>query len=123
METKPSSNPYSAPTVELKSHSVSVDFSSIIRRWERLRLFYNAVLVSIVLMVTLVAFPQHTVVPGYWVSLVIGGTVANLCFMTGPAIEGYGMYFGLWNPVMTTMLFFLGLGFTALLACLSIANF
>ncbi|QEF96150.1 hypothetical protein Mal15_01760 [Stieleria maiorica] len=124
MENETTSNPYTAPTTSPSSTNTdSVDFAPIIRRWERLRLYYNAILVPIVLTTTFVGFPHHASLPGYWVSVVFGGVFANLCFMAGPTIEGYGTYFRFWNSAMTMMLFLAGLGFTALLAIGSIATF
>ncbi|WP_182865674.1 hypothetical protein [Stieleria mannarensis] len=124
MENETTSNPYTAPTASPSSTTTdSVDFAPIIRRWERLRLYYNAILVPAVLLLTLVGFPHHASARGYWEMLVVGGVFANLCFLAGPTIEGYGTYFRLWNSAMTMLLFLAGLGFTALLAIGSIVSF
>ncbi len=52
----------------------------------------------------------------YWIQLFVGGLLTNLCFFTGPAIEGYGRYLGIWNIAMSLGLFLAGLFFTSLLA-------
>lgn len=109
------SNPYATPTLAAAS-SAGVDFAPIIRRWERLRLYYNSIIVSGVLVVTLVQFPGHALDPGYWARIALGLAVVNLCFMTGPAIEGYGTHLRIWHGAMTIVLFLTGLGFTAFLA-------
>ena len=124
------SNPYassaSADTADsdkpFNSDAASVDFAPIIRRWERLRIGYNAILVAFVLLVTLVGAPGHTSVPEYWMAIAVGGVIANLCFLTGPAIEGYGTRFRVWNGIMTIVLFVAGLGFTMFLAIMFIAT-
>lgn len=120
MEMDIDSNPYAAP-ISATSNIASVDFAPIIRRWERLRLYYNAILVSFVLLVTFVRFPGHISDPAYWAKLAFGGLIANLCFLTGPAIEGYGTRFRFWNGVMTIVLFLAGLGFSTFLAIAGIA--
>ena len=75
------------------------------------------------LFLSLAVFPNNAREPGYWLAVVIGGLVANLCFFTGPALEAYGTRFRLWHPLVTILLFLAGLGFTALLAIASVASF
>ena len=114
------SNPYSAPT-SASANIAGVDFAPIIRRWERLRIYYNAILISLVLLVTIVRFPGHVSDPAYWAKIAFFGLIANLCFLTGPAIEGYGTRLRIWNGAMTMVLFLAGLGLTAYLAIACIA--
>jgi hypothetical protein len=61
--------------------------------------------------------------PGYWMVLVIGAFMANLCFLTGPAIEGYGNHFRLWQSGFTIVLFLAGLGLATLLAFACVAGY
>ena len=126
METGP--NPYASPTndepaTQPPESTVAVDFVPIMRRWEKLRLYYNAVLILFVLFLSFVAFPRYVTDISYWAAICFGGLTANVCFLTAPAIEAYGTWLRLWNGALTTMLFLIGLGFTALLASLCIANF
>ena len=123
MDRDTNSNPYVAPDTAGAAAATSTDFAPIIRRWEMLRIYYNGILVSLVLLLTFVVFPRHISVADYWVAIALGGLIANVCFFTGPAIEGYGTYFGLWNRVMTMLLFLAGLGLSTLLALGSIAGF
>ncbi len=118
------SNPYSTPAsaTVATSNIASVDFVPIIQRWERLRICYNAILVSFVLLVTFTLCPAHALRPEYWVAIAFAGVIANLCFLTGPAIEGYGTRFRRWNGVTTIVLFLAGLGLTGLLAMFFIAS-
>lgn len=125
------SNPYAAPpasatTAEdeaLRAGRPRVEFGPILRRWERLRIYYNGLLISLVLLISFLVVPQHVDKLGYWVAIVFGGVIANLCFLTGPAIEGYGRHFRLWNGILTAMLFLVGLGLSAALAIGCIAMF
>ena len=115
-------NPYAAP-ISVASNVPSVDFATIIRRWERLRIYYNAILISFVLLVTFIFFPGHTSDVSFWARVAVAGLLANLCFLTGPAIEGYGTHFGFWNGVMTMALFLAGLGLSTFLTIACLAAF
>ena len=118
------SNPYASPPDAAKSSDkIGVDFVPILRRWERFRLIYNATLVLLVVALTLAVFPKKATNIRFWASVCFGGGLANLCFFLAPAIEGYGTYLRMWNPTASMLLFVTGLGFTALLAFVSIATF
>ena len=117
------SNPYASPASgEAATQSpdatsaVSIDFRPIMRRWERLRLWYNGVLIAFVLFLSLIVFPDNATDVGYWARVCFGGLIANVCFLIGPTVEAYGTHFRLWNGGLTILLFLAGLGLTALLA-------
>ncbi len=93
-----------------------VDFVPILRRWEKFRFIYNSVLICLTLLLSVLLVPQLLPRPLYWLQLGLGGLVTNLCFFTGPAIEGYGRYFKVWNLGMSIALFSFGLLFSCLLA-------
>ncbi|MCR9117764.1 MAG: hypothetical protein NXI22_12545 [bacterium] len=122
-------NPYETPTST--SSQVAVDagkndgceFGVIIRRWERLRLFYNAVLMLVVLVLTAFAFPRLFGDLVFWRSLVVGAIIANVGFFAGPTGEGYGTVFKLWHPMFTTVLFIAQLGFSTLLAVVCVVGY
>ena len=124
------SNPYASPVSNKDAvqspqpaSAVSLDFVPIMRRWERLRIYYNGVLIVFVLVLSIAISPRNAIEPVYWAAVCFGGLVANLCFFTAPTIEAYGTHFRLWNSALTNLLFLAGLGFTALLALLCIASF
>jgi hypothetical protein len=124
----PLANPYASPineAVKTKSRKLQgyFDFGVVIRRWEKLRLYYNGILVVIVLAASLILCPQKLLSIEYCAALILGGIVSNVCFFAGPALEGYGTYFKIWNPVMSYMLFAAGLLLTAIGAILNIAFF
>ncbi|MEO1524490.1 MAG: hypothetical protein AAFX06_03600 [Planctomycetota bacterium] len=111
-------NPFSSPRSEVLAEggAISVDFVPIMRHWDRLRLFYNAVLFTEVIGVAVFVRPDVLFDIGFLPITCIGAIVANVCFMTGPAIEAYGTYYRLWHPLMTCLLFFAGLGVSMMLA-------
>ncbi|MEM7455412.1 MAG: hypothetical protein AAF456_13760 [Planctomycetota bacterium] len=124
------SNPCAAPAygerateTPQSASTASIDFLPIMRRWERLRLYYNGALIVLVLFLSFVVFPRNASDIGYWFSVCFGGLIANLCYLTAPTIEAYGIHFRLWNGTLTTVLFLAGLGFTALLALWCIATY
>ena len=119
------SNPYASPTTDSPSSAAAqatVNFVPILLRWEKLRLYYNLALALVVVLETVIFFPQQMLEPEFWVFVLIGAGVANLCFTTGPAIEAYGSYFRIWPPIFTYLLFLAGLGFTMALAVASVAQ-
>ncbi len=122
-------NPYTAPAANIGKNGTVANrghgdnFGTIIRRWERLRLMYNAFLTIVVLLLTIVFFPTLLGDFRFWLCLVAGASIANLCFFTGPAIEGYGTHFRLWQPAFTIVLFLAGLGLATLLAVGSVAAY
>lgn len=129
MSFETNSNPYACDAsggktepVPSKDHT-SVDFAPILRRWERLRLYYNGFLILVVLLLIVLVFPEHLGDFEFWVCVSFGGLVANLCFLTGPALEGYGTYFRFWNSSFRMLLFLTGLGLTTLLAIFTISNY
>ncbi len=92
-----------------------VDFVPIIYRWEKMRLVYNAVLISFTLIWSCFVSPQLFFDPLFIFQMCVGGVLTNLCFFTGPAIEGYGRYLGFWHLSLSVALFVIGLTFTGLL--------
>lgn len=124
MTTEKASNPYSAPVAsDPVPIEVSLDFLPIMKRWERLRLAYNGLLVPYVFLYSIAFFPGKAVQLSFWICICLGGILANVCYLTAPTVEAYGTYFKLWAPVLTTLLFVTGLGVTALLAAACIAMF
>jgi hypothetical protein len=122
-------NPYASPHATSDGASMGAsqkegtDFGTIIWRWENLRIVYNASLTLFVLFLAGVVVPRDSSHPGFWVLVLLGACIANLCFFVGPAIEGYGTHFRFWNPGLTVLLFLMGLGLAALLALACILGY
>lgn len=97
------------------SWELGVDFVPILHRWEKYRLWYNGVLITYTLVWSALIAPQLLVEPLFWFHVCLLGALCNVCFFTGPALEAYGRYFGLWSSLLSLLLFLAGLAFTGLL--------
>ena len=121
-----SANPYAAPPTAPVREPVPrdvVDFGPIIRRWEKLRLIYNAILSVEVLLLCVVTVPQNLVDIGFWVATMAGAVGANICFTFGPAVEGYCTFLRIWHSSFTLLLFLAGLFLAMMLAYTCVVNF
>ncbi|MEL6107550.1 MAG: hypothetical protein AAFU85_16035 [Planctomycetota bacterium] len=118
MSSDAPTNPFQSPKSDFLADAtgVEVDFVPIMRRWDRLRLVYNGVLVTEVLGVAFFLRPNVLWDVGFFPVMCIAGVIANICFTTGPAIEAYGTYYGIWHPILTLGLFLAGLGGSMMLA-------
>ena len=93
-----------------------VDFAPILHRWEKFRLWYNGVLITYTLLGSALIAPQLLIDIPFLFQICLLGALCNLCFFTGPALEAYGRYFGMWSSLLSLLLFLLGLAFTGVLA-------
>lgn len=111
-------NPYSVKQLLEVSppHSTDLDFGTIIRRWERLRIVYNLILIPWVIALLGVS----TGPPGIIIIVPFAGILANGLYLLGPAVEAYMTWFGFWHVSMTIGLFLAGLAFTAAAAAVAI---
>lgn len=123
-------NPFSPPIATEAASPVpsqpdnrSVDFLPIMRRWERWRLIYNAALIVFTISIAVVFTPANCVDVDFWALLCVGGIIANVCFLVGPACEAYGTCFGLWHRTMTPILVVAGLLLTAIMAATCIFQY
>ncbi|MEQ8788641.1 MAG: hypothetical protein RIC55_20190 [Pirellulaceae bacterium] len=111
-----SENPYEPPEVEThadRSPGRTIDFGAVMRRWENLRHIYNGLLTVLVLSVTIAAAPQAFLNPMFWVAVLFGAVIANLCFMIGPAIDAYLLWFRKGHIAISAFMFLAG----TLIAC------
>jgi hypothetical protein len=96
---------------------------ALLRRWERLRVLYNLILIAEVLLLSAFA-PGHALGDrAFWRLLVFGALVANLCYCVGPIANAYAHWLGLRHPAVTIVLFVAGTALAALLALVSIIGF
>lgn len=110
-------NPY-APSVVDVEHAESanehfdLDFGSILKRWEKLRIVYNLVLIpwTIALLFFSNAHPATVLL------LPVAAIAANVLYLLGPVTEAYLTWFGFWRFWMTVVLFLAGLAFTGVAA-------
>lgn len=112
-------NPYASPSTSDGNAAAVADFSDVFFGWERLRVVYNGVLVSLTL---LCGFSSLTV-PKFWFTAMFGAILSNVCFCVGPVIEGYATWlFGRPARWLRWVLFLAGLSLTAALAGTMILN-
>ncbi len=118
----PSTTVYESPVAQSNRRSLpdsdthQIDFGAIIRKWEWLRIFYNSILITMVMLLVLFGFPGLLVDLNFLSCVLAGAIIANLCFLTAPAIEGYGTHFRLWHPLFSYVLFAAGTFFAMILA-------
>jgi hypothetical protein len=80
--------------------------------WEKLRLFYNAIMILVTLGLTVYAQAN----PLAAVVFVGEALLANICFSVGPIVEGYACWFGLPREYARWCIFTLGCIVTTALA-------
>ena len=127
-------NPYTAPTdaplpVETSNERSLMEIAkSTFLAWEKLRIFYIAILaIFCIVCILVVSSVQANTMAGLscdWVELLfmlIGGAVfANVCFFAGPIVETYAYWLGASAGWLRISLFAIGTIFTSVLAYLSI---
>jgi hypothetical protein len=94
----------------------------VLKRWEKLRLLYNAVLIPWSVL-NIMAFRPGGGDPGLWEDVILGGLAANVCFCLGPVLETYLAWLGANPRAARGWLFALGTAFTALAAAVAISGF
>ena len=103
--------PTSEPRRRLKD-----DFGLVIMRWESFRVVFNLTMVLICLCYTAIVDPVNFRDPEFWMFMALGGLIANLIFMMGPAFDGYLTWFGIWTAPFALLTFLAGTGLTIFLA-------
>ena len=119
-------NPYSSPLqIDLSTTSEArldvVDFTLIIHRWERLRIFYNLALLAVTILVAAVSGAWQNIEVVVVLS-VFGAGFANFCFFLGPSLDGYLKRFGFRHPLYGQLIFWSGTLLAMLLAAASVAS-
>jgi hypothetical protein len=111
-------NPYASPLTSGEKPASS-DSGEVFFGWERLRVVYNGVLVSLTLLCGFGSLAD----PKFWSTAVFGAILTNVCFCVGPVLEGYATWFaGRRVQWVRWGLFLLGQLFAAGLACTVILN-
>ncbi len=83
--------------------------------WEKLRIYYNLILLAITLGLTALT-PELLSVRYFWSTSILGALGANVCFCAGPVTENYLALIGANRGVTRAILFGLGCFFACLLA-------
>ena len=84
--------------------------------WEKLRVAFNGVLVVVVLLSAGSALSEEA----FWLFVVQGALLANLCFCLGPVVEGYLTLAGSGRQPARWIVFSLGVMAGCLLAYLAV---
>ncbi|MGB6042204.1 MAG: hypothetical protein WBF93_03510 [Pirellulales bacterium] len=120
------SNPFQSPQYQQlateqddESRRISrfAHLGQVVVRWEKMRVFYNAILTLWVLL--LMALRAEISNPPQLFMLAFCCVAANGCFLAGPLVEGYLCWFGIRNPAITWLLFVPGTLFSCGLALLA----
>lgn len=77
-------------------------------KWERLRIYYNVVLVAALLCINLTTkgIPLALAsIPFVLLLWLLYGLAANFCFLAAPAVEAYAAWLGFRSRWITTTLF------------------
>jgi cytochrome c oxidase subunit IV len=117
-------NPYSSPLAEPGQPAPSGEpLRQIAHRtflaWERLRVIYIVVLGALTLLLGWQSFGSFD----YWVTVVGGAVVANVCFFAGPIVETYVSWLGYQGKWLRTSLLMIGTIFSCLLAVAALAMY
>lgn len=110
-------NPYSPPQTEARPESDRPrvpEFFPVFVAWEQLRVLYNILLAFR----TLIAAPVlvTTVRPGILLpNLLACAFAANVCFSVGVVLNGYAWWLGWRSPIVTGLLFALGMSVALML--------
>lgn len=90
--------------------SLLVQLRSILVRWERLRLHYNALLCFVTLASVVSEQPPARLVlsPRFFLLSVACAVGANLCFLAGPVVEMYLCFLGVRSRRIAPALFLAG---------------
>lgn len=123
-EPDSSSNPYAPPehTAESSRAPSDCDFAPILRTWEKLRLWYNGILIPLVLVGSLALGGPQSRSLDYWLGVIAAGLFCNFMFLLGPAIDGYLAYFRCQHSLWTALMFLAGFGLTLIGAAATIIS-
>lgn len=91
----------------------AVSAQSVFWAWEKLRLIYNGVLVTVVF---IMVGSAASMTAEFWQSLIYRAIAANIWFCVGPVLEGYLAEIGAARSPTRWFLFTIGTGIAALLA-------
>jgi hypothetical protein len=101
-------NPYESPQVaQAATANAEPKVPETFLAWERLRIWYNAVLVVAVLLGSIPA-PQWILSLEFIMNVPQGVILVNLAFSIGMLVEFYLLWFGWWRNWMRTGLFVVG---------------
>ena len=115
-ESSEEHNPLSAASVTLAQTA-----RQIFLAWERQRPVYNGVVATVACTMSLLDLHRTVASVRFWVSVIIGGVFANICYLAAPLLETYATWLGYRGSLLRTVLFILGTLLTLVLAMAVVA--
>jgi hypothetical protein len=82
-----------------------LDPGPVLRRWERRRILYNAVLAGITLLASCLDPGKTLADPEFWGVVLAAAILANACYCTGPFAEAYLYWVGVRGRAVGILLF------------------
>ena len=113
----------SASTWHFADAPAADDQHLAIKKWEKLRLLYNALLIPWTLLTIMIWQPNGVGDPHFMADVIAGGLIANISFCLGPVLEMYLVYLGANTSAARIVLFGVGTAFTALAALIAILTY
>ena len=118
-----SDNPYSSPVspaaAEDRPAAERESLGTIARRtflaWEKLRLVYIAVLAVFALLFGLLDPSNMLASMRFWMFVLEGAIIANICYFAGPVIETYVFWLGFRGNWLRIVMFVVGTLFSCVL--------
>lgn len=118
-------NPYQAPIADPSKAAEEtdfrhvVDFRSLLIKWEKYRLVYNAALIATTILGVFVS-PADSIGIELFPIVLFGAFFANLMFMLGPSFDGYLQVAGLRHNAVGLFIFGCGTLFAVVMAAATV---
>ncbi|MBN1766214.1 MAG: hypothetical protein JW860_13215 [Sedimentisphaerales bacterium] len=93
----------------------TITAKDIFLRWEKLRIYYNLIITSVVILLTYHSLPEYIKDAQFLWICVRGFLIANICFTIGAAVNAYIHYMGGRHIGITITLFVIGTGLSVLM--------
>ncbi len=85
--------------------SAVIDLKPFFQKWEKLRLWYNLVLLVVLLISHVPRMGHEFFAPMSLLIWLVGAVIANICFLAGALAEGYLSWLGVRSRLMMPLLF------------------
>jgi hypothetical protein len=97
-----------APSRSKRPPDPELDPGPVLRRWERWRILYNAVLAGITLLTACLDLEKTLADPEFWGVVLAAAVLANACYCTGPFAEAYLYWLGVRGRAVGILIFAFG---------------
>jgi hypothetical protein len=90
--------------------------------WEKLRLVYVGLLAGLTILLSLLDITHMLLAVDFWIDVVAGAVITNVCYFAGPAVETYVAWLGYRPQWLRMTLFVTGSVFSCLAVILFILS-